>query len=67
MEFVKIIIKDSIDEYLLKIQTRKTANISGTMGDEVLKDRDSIIDLLKMFGGAVIEEPAGGIFIQPRR
>ncbi|KAE8143056.1 SNF2 family N-terminal domain-containing protein [Aspergillus pseudotamarii] len=64
VEFVKITIKDSIDEYLLKMQTRKTANLSGTMGDDVLKDRDSIIDLMKMFWGTVIEEPTGGLSIQ---
>lgn len=42
------------------MRTRKTANISGPMWDDVLNGRDSIINLIKMFGGTVIEEPTGG-------
>ncbi|KAE8354396.1 SNF2 family N-terminal domain-containing protein [Aspergillus coremiiformis] len=64
VEFVKIIVKNSIDEYLLKMQTRKTVDITSAMGDDILKDRNSIIELLTMFGGTVHEDEAGMIFVE---
>jgi hypothetical protein len=40
---------ESIDEYFLRMQTRKTIEITSTMGDEILKKRDSIVE--QMFVG----------------
>ncbi|KAB8235814.1 putative SNF2 family helicase [Aspergillus alliaceus] len=51
VEFVKIIMKVSIDEYLLRMQTHTTVEITSTLGDEVLKNRDSVVELQELFGG----------------
>ena len=65
MQYVKLIVESSIDDYLLDLQTRKTAGISSTMGEDVLKDRDTIEDLLQMF--AHVEKDANGVlYLQPK-
>ncbi|PWY94320.1 SNF2 family helicase [Aspergillus sclerotioniger CBS 115572] len=60
VQFVKLIVESSIDDYLLDLQTRKTAGITSTMGEDVLKDRDTIEDLLRMF--AHVEKDSNGVF-----
>ncbi|PKY03745.1 hypothetical protein P168DRAFT_270237 [Aspergillus campestris IBT 28561] len=65
VQCVKMIVEDSIDEYILKIQARKAAEISNTMGLDVLKDRDTVRSLLEMFG-ATVEENENGAFIVTR-
>ncbi|KAE8147933.1 SNF2 family N-terminal domain-containing protein [Aspergillus avenaceus] len=59
VEFVKIVIRNSIDESLSRIQSLKTESITSTMGDEVLESRDSVIELLRMFG--TVDDDASGI------
>ncbi|PYH72881.1 putative SNF2 family helicase [Aspergillus vadensis CBS 113365] len=59
VEFVKLIVDNSIDDYLLKMQTHKTAVILGAMGDGVLAGRDTIEDLLRMF--ADVEKDSEGV------
>ncbi|PYH97546.1 hypothetical protein BO71DRAFT_447895 [Aspergillus ellipticus CBS 707.79] len=56
VEFVKILVNNSIDEYLHRLQTTKTAEITSIMGEDVLKDRDTVEDLLKMFGHVETDE-----------
>ncbi|PYH38842.1 putative SNF2 family helicase [Aspergillus neoniger CBS 115656] len=59
VEFVKLIVDNSIDDYLLDLQTHKTAVITGAMGDGVLVGRDTIEDLLRMF--ADVEKDSRGV------
>ncbi|GLA58369.1 hypothetical protein AtubIFM54640_007515 [Aspergillus tubingensis] len=59
VEFVKLIVDNSIDDYLLNLQTHKTAVITGAMGDGVLAGRDTIEDLLRMF--ADVEKDSRGV------
>lgn len=56
---MKLIVDNSIDDYLLKLQTHKTAVITGAMGDGVLAGRDTIEDLLRMF--ADVEKDPNGV------
>ncbi|KAF7585936.1 hypothetical protein BBP40_009842 [Aspergillus hancockii] len=67
VEVVKMVIEESIDEYLLRMQTRKTVEITSTMGDEILKKRDSIVKVLQMFGGTVNEDAMGVLSVQRNR
>ncbi|OJJ77117.1 hypothetical protein ASPBRDRAFT_112628 [Aspergillus brasiliensis CBS 101740] len=59
VEFVKLIVENSIDDYLLQLQTYKTAVITGTMGEEVLDERDTVEVLLRMF--ADVEKDSRGV------
>jgi SNF2 family DNA or RNA helicase len=36
VECIKMIVKGSIDEYMLNLQTKKTEDIKSTMGDDIL-------------------------------
>ncbi|KAL4866797.1 hypothetical protein BDV12DRAFT_187117 [Aspergillus spectabilis] len=45
---VKMVVKDSIDAYILELQGRRRKEIEGTMGDDILKKRDILVDLLKL-------------------
>lgn len=56
VEFVKIIVKDTIDDHLLELQQWKTTDISRTMGNDVLEGRATIIALLQMFADVQITE-----------
>ena len=56
-----MVVEDSIDEHILGIQTRKTAEISHTMGLDVLQDRDTVRSVLEMFK-ATVEENENGTF-----
>ncbi|PWY79259.1 hypothetical protein BO70DRAFT_338462 [Aspergillus heteromorphus CBS 117.55] len=49
VEFVKILVNNTIDENLHELQTKKTAEITGTIGEDVLKGRETIENLLEMF------------------
>ncbi|RJE26305.1 helicase [Aspergillus sclerotialis] len=50
VQFVKLVIKDTIDEYMLDMQQEKTVEINNTIGDDVLKQRNTIRELMRMFG-----------------
>ncbi|KAE8396070.1 P-loop containing nucleoside triphosphate hydrolase protein [Aspergillus alliaceus] len=67
VEFVKIIMKVSIDEYLLRMQTHTTVEITSTLGDEVLKNRDSVVELQELFGGIRNENESGVLFVERNR
>ncbi|PWY77663.1 SNF2 family helicase [Aspergillus eucalypticola CBS 122712] len=65
VEFVKLIVDNSIDDYLLNLQTHKTAVITGAMGDGVLAGRDTIEDLLRMFAD-VEKDPRGVLHLRAK-
>jgi SNF2 family DNA or RNA helicase len=66
VEIVKIIVQNTIDDYILQLQTKKSANINSTIGEEALQKRDKIVDLLKMFA-EVEMQGNGGIRVEVRR
>jgi hypothetical protein len=66
VEIVKIIVQNTIDDYILQLQTKKSANINSTIGEEALQKRDKIVDLLKMFAEVEMQEN-GGIRVEVRR
>ncbi|KAI9928382.1 hypothetical protein MW887_002421 [Aspergillus wentii] len=61
VEFVKIVIRNSVDDRIMKLQRQKTKEINGTIGEGVLEGRETIMELIKMFG--TVQEHAGGGFI----
>ncbi|KAL4907564.1 SNF2 family N-terminal domain-containing protein [Aspergillus multicolor] len=65
VECVKMVVKGSIDEYMMDLQTRKTEEITSTMGDQVLLKRDTVIELLKLFA-EVEEDPSGRLTAKPK-
>ncbi|KAK9593809.1 hypothetical protein V6Z93_005257 [Aspergillus fumigatus] len=68
VEVVKIIVQNTIDDYILQLQTKKSVNINKAIGDEALQKRDKIIDLLKMFAEVEVQENGGiRVEIRPKR
>jgi hypothetical protein len=65
VEFVKLIAKNTIDEYMFKLQQRKLKEINQYIGQKNLMSRNTLKELLSMFGD-VNEEPGFGFFISPR-
>ena len=49
VEFVKLVVKDTIDEYMLDMQLEKKFEIDNTIGEDVLKQRQTIKELLELF------------------
>jgi hypothetical protein len=49
VECVKMVVKGAINEQMLKLQGSKTEEITGSMGDAILKNQGSVIALLKLF------------------
>ncbi|KAL3492758.1 hypothetical protein BJX62DRAFT_235916 [Aspergillus germanicus] len=66
VDCVKMVVKGSIDESMLKLQALKTEEITGSMGDEVLKNRDSVIALLKLFAD-VQENEKGQLRVKSKK
>ncbi|KKK25413.1 hypothetical protein P175DRAFT_0554567 [Aspergillus ochraceoroseus IBT 24754] len=66
VECVKIIVEESMDEYMLELQGKKSEEITSTMGEDVLKERDTIINLIKMFA-VIVEDEEGRITVKPKR
>ncbi|KAK1140042.1 hypothetical protein N8T08_010951 [Aspergillus melleus] len=66
VEFVKIIVSNTIDEHLLDLQTKKTEEISSTMGNDVLAARETVKTLLQLFGD-VAENEDGGLRVVRRK
>ncbi|KAL2853539.1 P-loop containing nucleoside triphosphate hydrolase protein [Aspergillus pseudodeflectus] len=66
VECVKMVVKGSIDEQMLKLQASKTEEIKGSMGDAVLKNRDSVIALLKLFAD-VQENQKGQLRVKSKK
>lgn len=66
VEFVKIVVRGTIDDYLLEVQNRKSVEIDDTIGKEALEQRETIAKLLELFG-AVQEGQERGFILMPRR
>jgi SNF2 family DNA or RNA helicase len=66
VEFVRLIAKDSIDEYIFKLQQQKLMEINQYIGQKNLMSRNSLKELLSMFGD-VSEKPGLGFSIKPRK
>lgn len=66
VECVKMVVKGSIDDYMLELQHKKTKEITNTMGDEVLSKRDTVVGLLKLFAD-VDEDSSGRLYAKPKR
>ena len=58
---IKMIVKDTIDDYLLRLQLKKTAEINSTMDAKVLENHSTVKSLLEMFG-AIVKENENGTF-----
>lgn len=65
VEYKKIIVSETIDDYLLRLQSEKLASIDQTIGDEKLKSRDTMAELLNMF--ADVEVDPNGAFRLTRK
>ncbi|PYH77327.1 hypothetical protein BO82DRAFT_423791 [Aspergillus uvarum CBS 121591] len=65
VEYKKIIVSETIDDYLLRLQSEKLASIDQTIGDEKLKSRDTMEELLNMF--ADVEVDPNGAFRLTRK
>ncbi|KAL2006287.1 hypothetical protein VTN00DRAFT_9941 [Thermoascus crustaceus] len=64
VEVVKLVVKDTIEDYILDMQVRKMAEIDKTIGDAALFNRATIAELLNMFG-TVEENDVGGFTVIP--
>ncbi|OJJ50829.1 hypothetical protein ASPZODRAFT_21345 [Penicilliopsis zonata CBS 506.65] len=60
VEFVKLIAAETIDQYMLTLQTSKSAAIENTMGNDALRERSTVFDLVRMF--ATVRESESGTF-----
>ncbi|PLB49011.1 hypothetical protein P170DRAFT_407934 [Aspergillus steynii IBT 23096] len=66
VEYVKLIVKDTIDAHLLELQKSKTFDISDMIGNEALEGRASIIDLLRIFADVQVTN-TGAINVTQRK
>ncbi|RAL13018.1 putative SNF2 family helicase, partial [Aspergillus homomorphus CBS 101889] len=55
VEFVKLIVDDTIDDYLLDLQAEKSKCIDETIGDDVLRKFETLKSLLEMFCDVEVE------------
>ncbi|PYH49650.1 putative SNF2 family helicase [Aspergillus saccharolyticus JOP 1030-1] len=53
--YIKLIVDETIDEYLLALQLNKKATIEKIIGDDILKDRDTMESLMRMFADVKVE------------
>ncbi|KAL5338555.1 SNF2 family N-terminal domain-containing protein [Aspergillus crustosus] len=65
VECVKLVVQDSIDSYMLELQSRKAKEIDGTMGDDIMKKRDTLVDLLKLFAD-ISKDEKGRLTVKSR-
>ncbi|KAL4887705.1 hypothetical protein BJY04DRAFT_176447 [Aspergillus karnatakaensis] len=56
VECVKMVVQGSVDAYMLDLQERKTKEINNTMGEDKLQQRDTMVDLLKLFADVSKDE-----------
>ncbi|KAL1981129.1 hypothetical protein VTN96DRAFT_3063 [Rasamsonia emersonii] len=66
VEIIKLVVKDTIDDYMLELQQKKTQEIEGAIGVEALSNRDTIPHLLELFGEVSGNEKDGFIIIPDR-
>ncbi|WEW57749.1 hypothetical protein PRK78_003216 [Emydomyces testavorans] len=62
VEIVRITVKNSIDDRIQLIQNKKTTSIDKTMGPDALSARDTLDNILEIFG-VVEDEGAEGGFV----
>ncbi|OJK01489.1 hypothetical protein ASPACDRAFT_26205 [Aspergillus aculeatus ATCC 16872] len=67
VEYKKIIVSETIDDYLLRLQSEKLASIEETIGDEKLKGRDTMAELLNMFADVQVENGAFRLTRKPKK
>ncbi|RAH69183.1 putative SNF2 family helicase [Aspergillus aculeatinus CBS 121060] len=65
VEYVKLIVEDTIDDHLLNLQRAKMTEIDETIGDGVLEDRATMKFLLEMFADVEVED--NGIYRLSRK
>ncbi|KAL4889395.1 SNF2 family N-terminal domain-containing protein [Aspergillus ambiguus] len=63
VEVVKLLVKETIDDYMHKLQTDKTSEITDIMGEDVLSKRDPVRKLLEMFA-TVTDSELGGVIVK---
>lgn len=63
MEYVRLMAKDTIDEWIFDLQVKKTKEINKYISKKNFMVRDTIGELLAMFGD-VTEGPGGGFWIR---
>jgi hypothetical protein len=56
VQIVKVIVQNTIDDYILQLQTKKSADINSTIGEEALQKRDTIVGLHRMFVDIEVQE-----------
>lgn len=68
VELVRIVLKDSLDTWILDMQQRKTKSINEVMGREKNDKRSQTRETLRFFGEVIIDESHDGptITIVPR-
>ncbi|KAL5355984.1 P-loop containing nucleoside triphosphate hydrolase protein [Aspergillus floccosus] len=66
VEVIKLIAKETIDDYMHRLQTEKTQEITETLGEDVLAQRDDVVRLIEMFA-EVTQVESGGFTIQSRK
>ncbi|KAJ5355842.1 Helicase C-terminal [Penicillium concentricum] len=62
VECIMLMVKDSIDDWMDKTQKRKAKEIGEVMSQNVLMDRNTLKELLEMFG-EVTEDPKKGFAV----
>ena len=65
VEIVKLVIKDTIDVYMMNLQEKKSKNIDAAINEKAMTGRNTALELMKLFG-EVEHHEGGGIFIRPR-
>jgi SNF2 family DNA or RNA helicase len=64
VEIVKIVVEATIDTYMIQLQEEKSQNIDEAMGEKALTGRNTVLELMKIFG-EVVHLEGGGIEIRP--
>lgn len=65
VEIVKLVAKDTIDDYMMNLQKMKLKDIEGAIGDATLPSAGEEGHLLELFG-EIEHLPGGGFFIHPK-
>lgn len=60
---LRLIVKNTIDEAIIALQERKQVEIDAVMDDSKRKEKLSVQDLMRLFGGNVGEDGEGRPFI----
>lgn len=66
VEFIKLGVTNTIDTWLLSMQLEKTEEIESAIGKDVLGQRQTVRELLNMFG-AFFDPKRGAFTLKPKR